>query len=117
MGTQFRMDSKSGSLILVGGTYEPWLSVLEQAGWNGQLCSDLRKADVLFSETGPCIGIIDLSNDEFSLTGIANLVSNHKHVRWLAFIREAQLSSDTICQFIVNFCIDFFTAPIRLQDH
>lgn len=112
MGTQFRMDSKSGSLILVGGTYEPWLSVLEQAGWNGQLCSDLRKADVLFSETGPCIGIIDLSNDEFSLNGIANLVSNHKHVRWLAFIREAQLSSDTICQFIVNFCIDFFTAPI-----
>lgn len=30
----------------------------------------------------------------------------------LAFIRESQLSSDTICQFIVNFCIDFFTAPI-----
>ncbi|MFA0026805.1 VpsR-related response regulator, partial [Vibrio sp. 10N.261.49.A5] len=26
--------------------------------------------------------------------------------------RESQLSSDTICQFIVNFCIDFFTAPI-----
>lgn len=112
METQFRMDSKSGSLILVGGTYEPWLSVLEQAGWNGQLCSDLRKADVLFSETGPCIGIIDFSNDEFSLNGIANLVSNHKHVRWLAFIRESQLASDTICQFIVNFCIDFFTAPI-----
>lgn len=72
----------------------------------------MRKADLLFTETGPCIGIVDLSHDEFSLNGIANLVSSHKQVRWLAFIRESQLSSDTICQFIVNFCIDFFTAPI-----
>lgn len=32
MGTQFRMDSVPGSLIVVGGTYEPWLSVLEQVG-------------------------------------------------------------------------------------
>ncbi|MDF9388878.1 sigma-54-dependent Fis family transcriptional regulator [Vibrio sp. 1151_11] len=112
MGTQFRMDSVPGSLVVVGGTYEPWLSVLEQVGWRCTQCADLRKADVLFAETGPCIGIVDLSHDEFSLNGIANLVSNHKQVRWLAFIRESQLSSDTICQFIVNFCIDFFTAPI-----
>ncbi|MCG7490528.1 cyclic-di-GMP-binding transcriptional regulator VpsR [Vibrio sp. Of14-4] len=112
MASQFRMDSIPGSLIVVGGTYEPWLSVLEQVGWYCTQCADLRKADSLFSETGPCIGIVDLSHDEFSLNGIANLVSNHKQVRWLAFIRESQLSSDTICQFIVNFCIDFFTAPI-----
>ncbi|EGA70123.1 sigma-54 dependent transcriptional regulator [Vibrio sinaloensis DSM 21326] len=112
MGNQFRMDSVPGSLIVVGGTYEPWLSVLEQVGWRCTQCADLRKADALFAETGPCIGIVDLSHDEFSLNGIANLVSNHKQVRWLAFIRESQLSSDTICQFIVNFCIDFFTAPI-----
>lgn len=112
MGTQFRMDSVPGSLVVVGGTYEPWLSVLEQVGWRCTQCADLRKADTLFAETGPCIGIVDLSHDEFSLNGIANLVSNHKQVRWLAFIRESQLSSDTICQFIVNFCIDFFTAPI-----
>ncbi|EKO3486547.1 sigma-54-dependent Fis family transcriptional regulator [Vibrio fluvialis] len=112
MGTQFRMDSVPGSLIVVGGTYEPWLSVLEQVGWRCTQCADLRKADLLFAETGPCIGIVDLSQDEFSLNGIANLVSSHKQVRWLAFIRESQLSSDTICQFIVNFCIDFFTAPI-----
>ena len=112
MASQFRMDSIPGSLIVVGGTYEPWLSVLEQVGWRCTQCADLRKADALFSETGPCIGIVDLSHDEFSLNGIANLVSNHKQVRWLAFIRESQLSSDTICQFIVNFCIDFFTAPI-----
>ena len=112
MASQFRMDSIPGSLIVVGGTYEPWLTVLEQVGWYCTQCADLRKADSLFSETGPCIGIVDLSHDEFSLNGIANLVSNHKQVRWLAFIRESQLSSDTICQFIVNFCIDFFTAPI-----
>ncbi|UUM30144.1 cyclic-di-GMP-binding transcriptional regulator VpsR [Vibrio japonicus] len=112
MRSQFRMDSVPGSLVVVGGTYEPWLSVLEQVGWRCTQCADLRKADTLFSETGPCIGIVDLSHDEFSLNGIANLVSNHKQVRWIAFIRESQLSSDTICQFIVNFCIDFFTAPI-----
>lgn len=112
MGTHFRMDSVPGSLIVVGGVREPWFSVLEQVGWRCTLCGDLRKADALFTETGPCIGIVDLTNDEFSLNGIANLVSHHKQVRWLAFIRESQLSSNTICQFIVNFCIDFFTAPI-----
>ncbi|WP_162045650.1 cyclic-di-GMP-binding transcriptional regulator VpsR [Vibrio taketomensis] len=112
MGSQFRMDSVPGSLIVVGGSYEPWLSVLEQVGWRCTQCADLRQANTLFSETGPCIGVVDLSHDEFSLNGIANLVSAHKQVRWIAFIRESQLSSDTICQFIVNFCIDFFTAPI-----
>lgn len=112
MGTQFRMDCVPGSLIVVGGRYEPWLTVLEKAGWRCMQCADLRKADQQFTNTGPCIGIVDLSHDEFSLNGIANLVSSHKQVRWLAFIRESQLSSDTICQFIVNFCIDFFTAPI-----
>lgn len=112
MGTQFKMDSLPGSLIVVGGAYEPWLSVLEQVGWQCTQCADLRKTDALIADIGPCIGIVDLSHDEFSLNGIANLVSNNKQVRWLAFIRESQLSSDTICQFIVNFCIDFFTAPI-----
>jgi DNA-binding NtrC family response regulator len=81
-------------------------------GWRCSQVADLRKADALFSELGPSIGIVDLSHDEFSLNGIAALVSTHRHVRWIAFIRESQLSSDTICQFIVNFCIDFFTAPI-----
>ncbi|MGR5093388.1 sigma-54-dependent transcriptional regulator [Vibrio maritimus] len=112
MGTEFRMDSIPGSLVVVGGVYEPWLSVLEQAGWRCTQCSDLRKADALFSEIGPCIGIVDLTRDDFSLNGIAKLVSTHKQVRWIAFIRESQLGSDTICQFIVNFCIDFFTTPI-----
>ncbi|MBR9788404.1 MAG: sigma-54-dependent Fis family transcriptional regulator [Vibrionaceae bacterium] len=112
MAGQFKMDSIPGSLVVVGGTYEPWLSVLEQVGWKCHQVADLRKANALLEDIGPCIGIVDLSNDEFSLNGLANLVSSHKHVRWLAFIRESQLGTDTICQFIVNFCIDFFTAPI-----
>lgn len=112
MGSHFRQDSTPGSLIVVGGTPEPWLKVLESAGWSCTISGDLRKADILFNETGPCIGIVDLSHDEFSLNGIASLVSQHKHVRWMALIRESQLKSDTICQFIVNFCIDFFTSPI-----
>jgi DNA-binding NtrC family response regulator len=112
MGTQFRMDSVPGSLVVVGGSYEPWLAVLEQVGWRCHRCYDLRAAQTLFDEIGPCIGIVDLSQDDFSLNGIATLVNNNKQVRWIAFIRESQLGSDTICQFIVNFCIDFFTAPI-----
>ncbi|MBE4203525.1 cyclic-di-GMP-binding transcriptional regulator VpsR [Vibrio parahaemolyticus] len=112
MAGQFKMDSIPGSLVVVGGTYEPWLSVLEQVGWKCHQVGDLRKANTLLEDIGPCIGIVDLSHDEFSLNGLANLVSSHKHVRWLAFIRESQLGTDTICQFIVNFCIDFFTAPI-----
>lgn len=112
MAGQFKMDSIPGALVVVGGTYKPWLSVLEQVGWKCHQVDDLRKANALLEDIGPCIGIVDLSHDEFSLNGLANLVSSHKHVRWLAFIRESQLSADTICQFIVNFCIDFFTAPI-----
>ncbi len=112
MARQLRTDSVPVSLIVVGGTREPWLPVLEKAGWQCKNCSDLRKADDLLRQSGPSIGIIDLSRDEFSLHGLANLVSQHKHIRWIAFIRESQLKSDATCQFIVNFCIDFFTSPI-----
>ena len=49
MGSQFRMDSVPGSLVVVGGTYEPWLSVLEQVGWKCTQCGDLRLADDLFT--------------------------------------------------------------------
>lgn len=93
MSTQFRMDSVPGSLVVVGGTYEPWLAVLEKVGWRCTQVADLRKADALFVETGPCIGIVDLSHDEFSLNGIANLVSSHKQVRWLAFSSFVRRSS------------------------
>ncbi|GEM74174.1 sigma-54-dependent transcriptional regulator [Vibrio sagamiensis] len=109
---QFKMDSKPGVIIVIGGTHASWLSVLEKAGWQCHQVGDLRQANILLEKFSPCIGIVDLSHDEFSLNGLASLVSSHKYVRWLALIKELQLSSDTTCQFIVNFCIDFFTDPI-----
>ncbi len=45
MSTQFRMDSVPGSLVVVGGTYEPWLAVLEKVGWRCTQVADLRKAE------------------------------------------------------------------------
>lgn len=112
MGSQFRQNDLPSTVVVLGGKEEKWLEVLESGGWHCQPCADLRKLDTLLHDTGPCIGVLDLSKDEFSLNGIANLVSRYKYVRWIAFIKEHQLQSNTICQFIVNFCIDFFTAPM-----
>ncbi len=113
MEAQSHIDSASNPLIVVSGKQQPWFSALQQKEWQTQRCSDLRKADIFLHKTSPCIGVIDLSQDEFSLSGVADLASRHKRVRWIAFIRESQLKSDTVCQFIVNFCVDFFTVPIH----
>lgn len=112
MGMQFRSESGPSSLVVVGGTYEPWIATLEQAGWRCHRCYDLRAAQTLLQDIGPCIGIVDISHDDFSLNGVASLVNRNKQVRWLALIREDQLNNDAICQFIVSFCIDYFTSPI-----
>lgn len=112
MGMQFRSEAVPSSLVVVGGTYEPWLATLEQAGWRCHRCYDLRAAQTLLQDIGPCIGIVDISRDDFSLNGVASLVNRNKQVRWLALIREDQLKNETICQFIVSFCIDYFTSPI-----
>ncbi|MDD1794142.1 sigma-54 dependent transcriptional regulator [Enterovibrio makurazakiensis] len=112
MGMQFRSEAVPSSLVVVGGTYEPWLATLEQAGWRCHRCYDLRAAQSLLQDIGPCIGIVDISHDDFSLNGVASLVNRNKQVRWLALIREDQLNNDAICQFIVSFCIDYFTSPI-----
>ncbi|MGL5336482.1 MAG: sigma 54-interacting transcriptional regulator [Enterovibrio sp.] len=112
MATQFKSDSAASSLVAIGGTYEPWIASFEQAGWRCHRCYDLRAAQTLLQETGPCIGIIDISRDDFSLSGVASLVNRNKQVRWIAFIRDDQLKNDSICQFIVSFCIDYFTMPI-----
>ncbi len=119
MEIQFHAGSVPEPLIVVSGKPQPWFSALEHSvlpqKWHTLRSDDLRKADTLLRETGPCIGVVDLSQDEFSLSGIIALVSNHKRVRWIAFIRESQLSSDTVCRFIVNFCVDFFTAPVQAK--
>ncbi|OOE97910.1 sigma-54-dependent transcriptional regulator [Salinivibrio sp. IB643] len=109
-------DAGSGktlsSLVVVGGAYEPWLATLEQAGWHCHRCYDLRAAQSLLQDIGPCIGIVDLSRNDFSLNGVASLVNRNKQVRWLALVRENQLTNEAICQFIVSFCIDYFTSPV-----
>ncbi|WP_253952092.1 sigma-54 dependent transcriptional regulator, partial [Photobacterium sanctipauli] len=35
-----------------------------------------------------------------------------KQVKWIAIIKKEQLKTDAICQFINNFCVDYFSVPI-----
>ncbi|WP_442958700.1 sigma-54-dependent transcriptional regulator [Photobacterium sp. Hal280] len=112
MGMDARKDIWHGELVLLGGHTIPWLNALKQAGWICHQCHDLRAAETLLLETGPCLGVVDLSHDDFSLQAIASLVNRHKQVRWLALVRDEQLSIESVCQFIVSFCLDYFTSPI-----
>ena len=105
-------SSVLGTLVILGGGAPTWVKVLEQAGWACHRCYDLRAAESLMLEIGPCIGVVDLTRDDFSLQGVAGLVNRNKQVRWLALVQERQLAHDSICQFIVNFCIDYFTDPV-----
>ncbi|MCF7355214.1 VpsR-related response regulator [Vibrio sp. CK2-1] len=112
MEKYFRMDSVPGSLLVIGGRLDTWYEKVALSGWKVERCGDLRLGQSMIDRIGPCIGLIDLTNDDFSLSAIAYLVTNNKHVRWMAYIKEHQLNQDPICQFIVNFCIDFFTSPM-----
>ncbi|MGF1681108.1 sigma-54-dependent transcriptional regulator [Photobacterium minamisatsumaniensis] len=105
-------SSVLGTLVVLGGGDVPWIASLEKVGWLCHRCYDLRTAEALLLEVGPCIGVVDLTRDDFSLAGIAGVVNRNKQARWLAVAREDQLSNDAICQFIVSFCIDYFTAPV-----
>ncbi|PSU31970.1 sigma-54-dependent transcriptional regulator [Photobacterium lutimaris] len=105
-------SSVLGTLVILGGGTPTWIKVLEKAGWACHRCYDLRTAESLLLEIGPCIGVVDLTRDDFSLQGVAGLVNRNKQVRWLALVKERQLGHDAICQFIVNFCIDYFTDPV-----
>lgn len=112
MKTELKRASALGTLIVLGGNNIPWITTLEQAGWLCYRCYDLRTAESLLLEVGPCIGVVDLTQDEFSLNGIAGIVNRNKQARWLALVREEQLGTEAICQFIVSFCIDYFTSPV-----
>ena len=112
MNTELKRASALGTLIVLGGNNIPWLTSLEQAGWLCYRCYDLRTAESLLLEVGPCIGVVDLTHDEFSLNGIAGIVNRNKQARWLALVRDEQLATEAICQFIVSFCIDYFTSPV-----
>ncbi|GAB6261496.1 sigma-54-dependent transcriptional regulator [Photobacterium sp. R1] len=112
MGQGASKEIWHGELVLLGGQTIPWLHALEQVGWICHHCHDLRAAETLLLETGPCLGVVDLSHDDFSLNAIAGLVNRHKQVRWLALVRDEQLNIESVCQFIVSFCLDYFTSPI-----
>lgn len=106
------MDSVPGTLLVVGGRVDAWYEKISHSGWKVERCGDLRLGQSMIDNIGPCIGLLDLTNDDFSLSAIACLVMNNKQVRWMAYVEEHQLNQDSTCQFIVNFCIDFFTAPM-----
>ncbi|WP_413478669.1 sigma-54 dependent transcriptional regulator [Vibrio hibernica] len=120
MNRQFKMNPMPGSLIVIGGVPEYWIDFVKQSGWICYQCDDFRLAQPQLDQIiGPCIGIIDLCQENLSLRAISCLVSSNKHIRWLAYIKKSQLNSDPICQFIINYCIDFFTSPMpenRLLD-
>ncbi|KJG16479.1 sigma-54-dependent transcriptional regulator [Photobacterium angustum] len=99
-------------LVAIGCTYEPWIALLEQTGWKTHCCYDLRTADAILEEYSPCICIVDLSNNDFSLNSISLRANKTKQVKWIAVIKKEQLGMDSICQFINNYCVDYFSIPI-----
>ncbi|KMV31391.1 Fis family transcriptional regulator [Photobacterium swingsii] len=112
MVAQCQNKSFNGRLVAIGCNYEPWIALLEQSGWKTHCCYDLRTADSILDEYSPCICIVDLSNNDFSLNSIALRANKTKHVKWIAVIKKEQLQTDAICQFINNFCVDYFSVPI-----
>lgn len=105
----------ANSIVVFGGVNQKWLPSMEAAGWSCHRCYDLRAAESLLLEMGPCIGVVDLSNDDFSLHSLAALVNRNKQVRWIAIVRDEQLSNEAISQFIVNFCLDYFSTPVPCE--
>ncbi|ELR66989.1 Nitrogen regulation protein NR(I) [Photobacterium marinum] len=112
MVAQCQNKSINGRLVAIGCNYEPWIALLEQSGWKTHCCYDLRTADSILEEFSPCICIVDLSNNDFSLNSISLRANKSKQVKWIAITKKEQLKTDAICQFINNFCVDYFTVPI-----
>ncbi|MCD9533290.1 AAA family ATPase [Photobacterium carnosum] len=102
----------SNNLVVFGGSNQNWLPAIESAGWLCHRCYDLRTAETLLLEIGPCIGVVDLSHDDFSIHSFSVMVNRNKQVRWIAIVRDEQLVNEAIGQFIVNFCLDYFSVPI-----
>ncbi len=102
----------SNTLVVFGGSNQRWLPAMESAGWLCHRCYDLRTAETLLLDIGPCIGVVDLSHDDFSIHSFSAMVNRNKQVRWIALVRDDQLTNEAIGQFIVNFCLDYFSVPI-----
>ena len=61
----------NGRLVAMGCTYEPWIALLEQAGWKTHCCYDLRTAVAILEEYSSCFCIVSLINNDFSLNSIS----------------------------------------------
>ncbi|HIF9446161.1 TPA: sigma-54 dependent transcriptional regulator [Photobacterium damselae] len=114
MRTSFRFESDVSHLFVFGSIESSCLTALEQSEWQCHFCHDMRMAESVLLELGPCIGLVDLSQSYFSLHSFASLLNRHKQVRWIALIDEKQLNNEAVCQFIVNFCFDYFSLPIPI---
>ncbi len=103
---------ENARLVAIGCNYEPWLAQLEKEGWTTHCCYDLRAADDMLQTMSPCICVVDLSSNDFSIQSIAQRASKTNQVRWIALLNKQQLNLSAICTFINNYCIDYFTTPI-----
>nr|WP_086940122.1 VpsR-related response regulator [Thaumasiovibrio occultus] len=103
---------ENARLIAIGCNYEPWLAQLEKQGWATHCCYDLRAADEMLQSMSPCICVVDLSSNDFSIQSIAQRASKTTQVRWIALLNRQQLNLSAICTFINNYCVDYFTTPI-----
>ncbi len=88
MVAQCQNKSINGRLVAIGCNYEPWIALLEQSGWKTHCCYDLRTADSILEEFSPCICIVDLSNNDFSLNSISLRANKTKQVKWIAIIKK-----------------------------
>ncbi|BBC40990.1 transcriptional regulatory protein ZraR [Photobacterium damselae subsp. piscicida] len=114
MRTLFNIEPTAGNLFIFGSIDSAFQQALSNSDWHCHFCQDMRMAESLLLELGPCIGLVDLSQHYFSLHSLANLLHRHKQVRWIALIDEKQLSNEAVCQFIVSFCFDYFSLPIPI---
>ncbi|WP_087017107.1 sigma-54-dependent transcriptional regulator [Thaumasiovibrio subtropicus] len=112
VATYSESKKENARLVAIGCNYEPWLAQLEKDGWITHCCYDLRAADDMLQTMSPCICVVDLSSNDFSIQSIAQRASKSNQVRWIALLNKQQLSLSAICTFINNYCIDYFTTPI-----
>ncbi|WP_413113548.1 sigma-54-dependent transcriptional regulator [Thaumasiovibrio sp. DFM-14] len=112
MASYHETTKECAKLVAIGCNYEPWLAQLEKDEWVTHCCYDLRAADEMLKKLSPCICVVDLSGNDFSIQSIAQRAAKSSQVRWIALLNKQQLSLSAICTFINNYCVDYFTMPV-----
>jgi len=112
MGRHFDKKMPVDTLVLVGTHNTEWIKLVEEAGWQCFCCTELNEAQDVFTDIGPCVGVLDLTNEQFNINDVATLAHKNKQVRWIAVVSSELMDSDVICQLISNFCVDYFTVPV-----